>query len=339
MDQDFRRPERLNEVPIRGIEPNSASKQSLKTAEVVIEDKANNTSDTTARLVVLFAGLSTLCSSSYLAGRVLYRLLVEKDTSFLFFDLSSFDLYVVISLAMFALLYFLSARRVEKATQTSNTVTSIWQALLIVILVGSIVSLIYSPVSAAIGLEWNGDKNTGSVIAYEMLSALFVTVLSGILLFRERLHSKNRSTLLPMIISLILVVAVLIPAVIFILQPKEQKQNDSYYNTQSMYQNEENPSDYSEDSTAMSNAASVTKKAEAYNTVNGEYPATIADFEKTAESKLDSNYHVIVAEPLISSQIQYKRCTATSAQVTYYVTSTNTTKITALGTASSSTAC
>lgn len=342
MDPNFQKTEQLNQT-LPDAEPTTAHNEHPFAAPLQpTNNTTTNTSTITTRLVALFAGLSILCGASYLAARVFYQLFVERDTSFLFFDFSPFDLYVVISLALFAVVYFLASKRIESSVSASSDnnassiISAIWQALLVMTVVGSVVSLIYSPISASMDFDATSE-NTGSLIAYEMLSALFVMILASSFLLREWLYSKSHSTLLPTIASIVLVVGVLLSAVIFILQPK-QKETDDYsdYGASSSYDDDYETSD---NFSAKSYANEVLKKTEAYYTINGEYPAAIADFEKTEESKLGTDYKVITTKPAYDDQIQYKRCSASGAQITYYDKQTGLTEILSAGDASKDVAC
>ena len=72
------------------------------------------------------------------------------------------------------------------------------------------------------------------------------------------------------------------------------------------------------ESSAMSYAAMIAKKAEAYNVITGAYPATVADFAKQPESKLDDPSMVVATLPQDQAHIAYKKCTSdTGAQVVY----------------------
>lgn len=72
-------------------------------------------------------------------------------------------------------------------------------------------------------------------------------------------------------------------------------------------------------SQALSNASTVMKKAEAYNVIQSEYPATIADFEKVEEAKIaDLDINVITTLPTDEGSVGYKRCSSSSAQVVYW---------------------
>lgn len=74
-----------------------------------------------------------------------------------------------------------------------------------------------------------------------------------------------------------------------------------------------------QDGAVQSYANMVAKKAEAYNVLKGQYPATIADFEKTVESSLDSYKSMVVTTlPADQEHVAYKKCTTdTGAQVVY----------------------
>jgi hypothetical protein len=347
MDQDIKPTNNQLSNPGLEVEPSSLSDQPHQpTIESPVLQpklvKSGNSSDATTYLVGVFSGLFILCDASYLAGRVLYQLIVERSSSFLFFDFSSFDLYVAISLMVFALVYFLSMRRTEKAVDSEQaennmlqTIRTIWQAILVIVLLGAIVSLIYSPISASIGIS--EAPNKGATLAYEALSSLFVIVFSGMLFLREWLRVRFRSTLLPTVVIIVLCASVIIGAMAFILQPK-QAQDEIDYSQSGALEDYEGNTGHS--ALAELNAEAVAKKAEAYNAINGSYPKTIADFATTEESKLDdSTYQVISESPAGLKEIQYKSCSKTGAQISYYEESTSSVEIIAVGSASSISAC
>lgn len=71
--------------------------------------------------------------------------------------------------------------------------------------------------------------------------------------------------------------------------------------------------------TAQTNANTVIKKAEAYYALEGEYPATIADFAKNTDSRLDGlSFTVVSTPPSNKSTIQYVRCGTDAGKVVYY---------------------
>ncbi len=67
----------------------------------------------------------------------------------------------------------------------------------------------------------------------------------------------------------------------------------------------------------------VTKKAEAYYAINGDYPKTIADFAKEAESELNDEVIVVNTLPSDTGSLAYKYCGSGSAQVVYKDSTTN----------------
>ncbi|MFZ1801654.1 MAG: hypothetical protein WAW62_01200 [Candidatus Saccharimonas aalborgensis] len=71
--------------------------------------------------------------------------------------------------------------------------------------------------------------------------------------------------------------------------------------------------------TAQTNANMVIKKAEVYYALEGEYPATIADFAKNTDSRLDDpSFTVVSTPPSNKSTIQYVRCGTDAGKVVYY---------------------
>lgn len=69
---------------------------------------------------------------------------------------------------------------------------------------------------------------------------------------------------------------------------------------------------------AQSLGNAVVKKAEAYNSIQSSYPAAISNFADVPESKLDDASAVQATAPTDEKKVMYKRCTTTTAQVTYY---------------------
>ncbi len=84
----------------------------------------------------------------------------------------------------------------------------------------------------------------------------------------------------------------------------------------------------------------VSNKAEAYSAMENKYPATLADFDKYPESKLDpATATVTSATPTDNTTVSYKRCSDASAQVTYFDTSEHQPVIIPLGNADPLKAC
>lgn len=73
---------------------------------------------------------------------------------------------------------------------------------------------------------------------------------------------------------------------------------------------------------SKTNSNQIMTKAEAYNVLNGTYPQTISDFEKSPitslKNSMDTNVKVIDLPPIDSDQIMYKACGKDGAEVAYY---------------------
>ncbi len=82
---------------------------------------------------------------------------------------------------------------------------------------------------------------------------------------------------------------------------------------------------------AQSEERSVTAKAEVYYDLYHAYPATISDFEKNSETKIDPTVKVITSDPTDAYSVKYQQCSPTGAQVVYYDSSTRELVVTPLG--------
>lgn len=196
----------------------------------------SDTPDSTALslyLVTLFSGASILCSASYLVWNVI-DYFTKPAPEFSFFDLSSFTIYVLIYLVLFATLYVLASLRLDGRIKRAGsferplrTVSAIWRALLVVWGVGAIAGLLYSPLSAAA----NGDASS---VATDVISSIIGLVLIGLLFWRDLFVPKMRSGIvaLGVIGGLVLVIA---GANIYAnFNPKQPKENTYDYSS-SMY--------------------------------------------------------------------------------------------------------
>lgn len=92
-----------------------------------------------------------------------------------------------------------------------------------------------------------------------------------------------------------------------------------------------------EDSATQSNATIVAKHAEAYYAQSGNYPQTIADFERYETSRIDEPINVIAQGPTTTSEVQYKACGITGAKVAYLKTSSTVPVVMFIGSGSSTT--
>ena len=78
--------------------------------------KLDRTSGIAMYMLAVASGLVMLSGASYLIGSVFRYFIVEKNNMFLYFDLSSIDLYFVVVTLVFGLVHFLSMGLVQKGS-------------------------------------------------------------------------------------------------------------------------------------------------------------------------------------------------------------------------------
>lgn len=79
--------------------------------------------------------------------------------------------------------------------------------------------------------------------------------------------------------------------------------------------------DRSAETQSQSNALSVAKLAESYYEEHGNYPQTLADFNRYDSSRIDPSITVVTSGSLDNSEILYRPCGATGARVAYLTSS------------------
>lgn len=79
--------------------------------------------------------------------------------------------------------------------------------------------------------------------------------------------------------------------------------------------------DRAQESSRQAGAGSLIRHAEAYNTLEGEYPENIAQMNANPKTKLDAptgDYQYVDGQPTSSKEVGYKRCANDGAQVYYF---------------------
>lgn len=74
---------------------------------------------------------------------------------------------------------------------------------------------------------------------------------------------------------------------------------------------------------AQSNAGTIEKKAQAFNSINAYYPKDETAFNSTDESKLDSGIKIVTGNTTNKNEVRYVPCPAgqdqpTGAKISYY---------------------
>lgn len=183
-------------------------------------------------VVTVFSGISVLWSSSYLVWNVVDYFTKPQSASF--FDLSSFTIYAMIYLVVFATLYALASMRLDARAKQAGalgrqlrTVGAIWRAVLVFWGVVSLVGLAYSPISAAT----DGDFSS---LPSEITSSVISLVIIGLFFWRDLFVPKLRSGMVAVgvIAGLALLIAGANAYASF--NPKEPEQ-DPYDYSSSMY--------------------------------------------------------------------------------------------------------
>lgn len=204
--------------------PDPQPKYAMQTAATPeVETPKTNVSELTLYLVVLLSGLFVIAGASYLVWTILNHFLTEPE-AYSFFDLSTFNIYILIDLVLFGTLNILASQRLHKrvkeqgaVTGSLNTVGAIWRALLIVWGVSAVVGILYSPLSASV----SGEEVTMSKIAIDVVSALFALALIAAFYWRDILLHKVRSALIPTVMIAVLLVLVSSVGAFTTLNPKK----------------------------------------------------------------------------------------------------------------------
>lgn len=204
--------------------------------------KMDRTSGIAMYMLSVVSGLIMLSGASYLVGNVLRYFLVEKNNMFLYFDLSSIDLYFVIVTILFGLVHFLTMGLVQKGSSNvglgfrrrHEAISAVWQTLLALVILGSIVSLIYAPIDNMIGgsSSLTGENDNAGELPASLLSSGFVLLFAGVLLWRDRMVAKGNNAIVPAAIGALLLVAAVGASITMMSLPKEEPKTPDY---ESMY--------------------------------------------------------------------------------------------------------
>lgn len=204
--------------------------------------KLDRTSGIAMYMLAVASGLFAIVGASYLIGNVLRYFLVEKNNTFLYFDLSSIDLYFIVTTILFGLVHFVAMGLVQKGSSNiglgfrrrHEAVSAFWQTLLALTILGSIVTLIYSPLDKQINGSdsmFGATSSTGELTA-TLLSAGFVLLLAAALLWRDRLVAKGNNAVIPAVVAGLLLTSVVVASIVMISLPKEKPKTPDY---ESMY--------------------------------------------------------------------------------------------------------
>jgi len=228
--------------PVRStIHPTPAS-HSRPTPAPTPSVKLDRTSGIAMYMLAVVSGLITLSGASYLISNVFRYFLVEKNDMFLYFDLSSIDLYFVVVTLLFGLVHFVSMALVQKGSSNvglgfrrrHEAVSAVWQTLLALAILGSIVSLVYSPIDHAVNgsSSLSNPSENGAELTATMLSAGFVLLFASILLWRDRMVAKGNNAMIPTAIGALLLVSVVGASIVTMSIPKEEPKTPDF---ESMY--------------------------------------------------------------------------------------------------------
>ena len=297
-----------------------------------------------AYFVSIISGLLIISSASYIVSRVLSRLF-SKEASVLFFNLESFDIYALIALFIFGAAYFIATHRAERYSVDSaprKTSSAVWQTILVITLLGSFVALVFAPLNSLMTTKTTYSNPSDSLMS-DILSAAFVIVVSALFLWRDLYRQRTKSTLVPTLVASALITGVFVTGIVtlFIIEKptSPEVQNDYGYSDQLASSVETETSKSKLTTYTDINANIIAKKAEAYNTLEGEYPSDVFNFDKYPESDLTStDITVTSAAPMSANEIRYIRCSI-GAQISYLTNESGTIKILALGGANDTEEC
>jgi hypothetical protein len=306
------------------------------------------TSGVAMYMLGIVSGIFMLGSASYLASNVFGYFLVDKNDSFLYFDLSSIDLYFVVAAIVLGLIHFFAIAMVGRGSgdveygfrSRHEMVGALFQTILAITLIGGLITLIHTPLDAAINPS--EDAMQAENVKSTVVSTLFVMILAGTLLWRDRKLSKGLATLIPAGVAALLTAGIITASIIVLSLPKEEPKLDDGASATLNYNDFSTDSSFS-DPTALDvegNARTVAKKAEAYNALEGTYPKSETDFSKYDESDLeDIDLYTGSTEMLIAGEMKYQLCTDSKSAQVVYVNASNDTKFVGIGGASSTTNC
>lgn len=204
-------------------------------------------------LVRMLSGVSLLASTSYLTWTLLNYFLSEPS-EFMFFDLSTLNLYVLIYGALFGAVYVITSMRLDRAQKDASAfgrpqqvASAVWQAVLVVWGITALASLMYAPISAATA----GDAS-GKNIAIEVLSSLYALGMTVLLFWHDKRLVKAQANLVPTAVLGVVLVGILVAVTITTMNPKQVKSTDSYDYNSSMF--DSSSGDSTTDSTTDANS-------------------------------------------------------------------------------------
>ena len=222
-------------------QPVPVSSPALQPPEMIRDRGTDPTSHLTTYIVVMLSSLAMLAGASYLFWRALSHFVLGGD-SLLFFDLSSFDMYVLIYTLLFGTTYLLGVSRLEKSFAASDfdvknpykVLSSVYQAVLTVTFIGGVVGLIYAPLS---GVDSGYDgENIAVSIGIDVAVSIFTIGMSSLLLWRDKLLMSARSGVVPLAAIGVVLVLLLVAMTISIVNPSEPDPADDMYD--SVYQDD-----------------------------------------------------------------------------------------------------
>lgn len=208
----------------------------------IAKKNLGRTSGIAMYMVGVAAGLVTISGTSYLISTVLHYFIVEKSDSMMFFDLSSIDLYFLVTTIVFGLAYFAAMASVQKGSSNvalgfrrrHEIVGAVWQTLLALAIIGSFITFVYAPLN----LQLNGtvgDKKADPELMSTLLSAGVIMLLSIAMLWRDRLLAKGLNGLVPTIISLLFIGGTVAATIVMLSQPEPKPKTPDYGNLMNTY--------------------------------------------------------------------------------------------------------
>jgi hypothetical protein len=200
--------------------------------------KLDRTSGIAMYMLAVASGLVMLTGASYLISSVFRYFLVEKNNMFLYFDLSTIDLYFIVVTLLFGLVHFLAMGLVQKGSSNvglgfrrrHEVVSAFWQTALALAILGSIVSLIYAPIENMIGesSSFSDTSDNGGELTASLLSSGFVLLFASILLWRDRMVAKGSNALIPTAIGALMLVGAVGASIAMMSMPKEEPETPSF---------------------------------------------------------------------------------------------------------------
>jgi hypothetical protein len=247
--------------------------------------KLDRTSGVAMYMLAVVSGLITVSGASYLISDVLRYFFVEKNNMLLYFDLSSITLYFLVVTLLFGVVHFLTMALVQKGSSSvglgfrrrHEAVSAVWQTLLALFILGSIVTFIHSPLDHAINgaSSMTEPSERNGELTATMLSATFVLLFAGILLWRDRMVAKGNNALIPTAVGALLLVAVVGASIVTMSIPKEKPKTPDY---ESMYGGSSSTSDFNfeasteDDSSSSSGSWSFDSESSSSDSTSSQQP-------------------------------------------------------------------